>query len=67
MQRLRVFLVSVVSFLAKNLTAILIVVIFIEGYIRIESTDAIVTLYLFISNSSSLSSKSNYWTMDTHE
>ena len=46
--RLVVFLVSAVSFLAKNPTAFLIVEIFIDGYMLIASTDAIVTSSLFI-------------------
>ena len=43
-----VFLVSDVRFLAKNLTAFLIVEIYIDGYMLIASTDAIVTSSLFI-------------------
>ena len=48
-------LVSAVSFLAKHLTDFLIVGGFIEGYMLIASTDAIVTLCLFTFSSSSLS------------
>ena len=42
-----VFLVAAISFIAKNLTEFLIVEIFIEGYMLIASTDAIVTSSLF--------------------
>ena len=50
-----VFLVATVSFIAQNITAFLIVESFIEGYMLIASTDAIVTLSLFTSSSSDLS------------
>ena len=50
-----VLLVAAVSFLATNLTAFLIFEILFEGYILIESTDAIITPYLFKSNFSILS------------
>ena len=50
-----VFLVSLVSFLAKYLTAFLIVASLIYGYMLIASTDLIVTSSLFNSNSYSLS------------
>ena len=62
-----VFLVAAVSFLAKNLTAFLIVASLIEGYISIASTDDIFTPSLFNSNYSSLSFRSDAWTMETHE
>ena len=58
-----VYLVSAVSFLAKNITAFLIVESFMDGYILIASTDAIVTSSLFISNSPSLSFRLDAWTM----
>ena len=48
-----VFLVAAVVFLANNITAFLIVEIFIEGYMLIASTDYIVNLSLFNSSSSS--------------
>ena len=41
------FLFAAVSFIANNLTDFLIVEIFIEGYMLIASTDAIVTSSLF--------------------
>ena len=41
--RLMVFLVAAVSFLVKNLTAFLIVEIFIDRYILIAYTDDIAT------------------------
>ena len=61
------FLGAAVSFLAKNLTAFLIVEILIDGYMLIASTDAIVTSSLFIFSSSSLSFRSYAWTMETRE
>ena len=45
--RLMVFLVSAIRFIAKNLAAFLIVESLIEGYMLIASTDAIVTSSLF--------------------
>ena len=65
--RLIVFLVAAVIPLEKNITAFLIVASFIEGYILTSSTDAIVALYLFISNYSILSFRSDAWKMMTHE
>ena len=62
-----VFLVAAVIFLAKNLTAFLIVESFIEGYMLIASTDTIVTLSLFISSYSSLPFRSDDWTIDARE
>ena len=62
-QRLMVFLVSLVSFLAKYLTSFLIVASLLDGYMLIVSNDAIVTSYLFTSNSSSLSFRSESWTI----
>ena len=56
-----VFLVAVVSFLVKNLTAFLIVEILIEGYMLIASTETIVSSYLFTSISSSLSFRLDSW------
>ena len=61
--RLTFFLVVAVSFIAKNLTEFLIVESFIEGYMLIASTDAIVTLSLFTSSSPSLSFRSDAWTI----
>ena len=58
-----VFLVSTVSFIAKNITAFLIVESFIEGYMLIASTDTIATSSLFTSSSSSLSFRSDAWTI----
>ena len=58
-----VFLVAAVIFLAKNLTAFLIVESFIEGYMLIASTDTIATSSLFTSSSSSLSFRSDAWTI----
>ena len=49
-----VFLVYLVSFIAKYLTAFFIVASLIDGYILIASIDAIVTSSLFTSNSSIL-------------
>ena len=52
-QRLMVILVAVVSVLANNHTAFLIVAILIEGYMLIALTYAIVTsslIYFFSSN-----------------
>ena len=62
-----VFLVSAVSFLAKNITAFLVVLSLIDGYIFFASPDAIVALSLSIFNSSSLYSRSDAWTMETRE
>ena len=50
-----IFLVAAVSFLANNITALLIVDSFIIGYTIIESNDDIVTLSLSTFISSSLS------------
>ena len=50
-----VFLVSALSFLAKYLTAFLIVASLMDGYMLIASTDAIVTSSLFTSNPSVIS------------
>ena len=65
--RLMVFLVSVVSFLAKNLTAFLVVASLMDGYILIASTDAIVTSSLFTFISSSIYFSLEAWTMETRE
>ena len=62
-----VFLVSAVSFLAKNLTTFLIVASLMDGYIMIASNDAIVTLSLFIFNYSIISFRSDDWTIKTRE
>ena len=60
-----VLLVAAVSFIAKNLTTFLIVKIFSNRYILISSTEAIVTLSLFFSFSSSgISFRSDAWTME---
>ena len=61
------FLGAAVSFLAKNLTAFLIVEILIDGYMLIASTDAIVTLSIFTLISSSTSFRSDAWTMETRD
>ena len=45
-----VFLVDAISSIDKKLTNFLIVASFIEGYTLTASTDAIITLSLFISN-----------------
>ena len=66
-QRLIVFLVSLVSFLVKHLTAFLIVASFIDGYMFIASTDVIVISSLFNPSSSSLSFRSEAWTMESRE
>ena len=58
------FLVSLVSFLAKYITAFLIIAGFIDGYMLIASTDAIVTSSLFTSNSSIIYFRSEAWTME---
>ena len=62
-----VLLVSVVSFIANNITAFLIIASLIAGYTLIESTDAIFTQSLFNSNSSSLSLRLDYCMMETRE
>ena len=62
-----ILLVAAVSFLAKNLTEFLIFESLIEGYMLIESTDAIVTSSLFTSSSSSLSLRSDDWTIGARE
>ena len=64
-QGLKVFLVDAVSFLEKNITSFLIVASLMDGYMLTLSTDAIVTMYLFISNSSSLYFRSDDWTTET--
>ena len=63
--RLVVFLIAVVSFFAKYLTAFLIFESFIDGYMLITSTEDIVTLSLFIFSSSNLSFRLDAWTMET--
>ena len=62
-----VFLVAVVSFLANNFTAFLIVESLIEGYMFIVSTEDILISSLFNYSSSSLSFRSDAWTMETRE
>ena len=62
-----VFLVAMVSVLAKNLTAFLIFASLIEGYMLIESTDTIVTSSLTNFLSSTLSFRSEAWTMEKRE
>ena len=62
-----VFLVSAVSFLPKNLTDFLVVVSLIDGYMLIASTKSIFTLSLYIFSSSSLSFRSDAWTMEMRE
>ena len=66
-QMLMVLLVAAVSFLEKNITAFLIVASLTEGYILTASNDAIVTMSLFISNYTSISFRSDAWTMETCE
>ena len=61
--RVMVLLVDAVSFLANNLTYMLILESFIDGYMLIASTDAIITLSLFIFSSSSLSYRLDAWTV----
>ena len=46
-----VFLVAVVTFIEKNITAVLVFVSLIEGYILTASNDAIADPSHFISNS----------------
>ena len=53
------------NFSCKKLTSFLIVESFMEGYMLISSTDAIVTLYLFTFSSSSISFRLDAWTMET--
>ena len=62
-----VFLVAAVSFLSKNITSFFIFGSFIEGFMLISSTDAIVTLSLLIFNYSSLYFRSDAWTTETRE
>ena len=62
-----VFLVASVSFLAKSLTSFLVSEIFIEWYILIACTNAIVTFSLFNNIYSSLSFRSDAWMMETCE
>ena len=60
-------MVYLVSVLAKNLTAFLIVVSLTEGYILIASIDAIVNSSFFNTISSSVSFGSEAWTMELRE
>ena len=62
-----VFFVVVVSFLVMNLIAFLVFEIFIEGYMLIALTEAIIISSLFNFSYSSLSFSSDDWTMETHE
>ena len=62
-----VFLVAAVSVLVKNLTAFFIVESLIDRYILLASTDDIFTLSLFIFSFSSLSFRSDAWTMKKRE
>ena len=64
-KRLIVFLVSLVSFLVEYLTPFLIVASFIDGYMLIASTDAILTSSLFKPRYSSLSFRSEDWTVES--
>ena len=64
-QRLIVLLFAAVIFLAKHFTTFLTVGSLIEGYMLIVSTDAIVNSSLFNSSSSSISFRSDAWTMET--
>ena len=63
-QRLIVSLVSLVSILSKYLTAFLIVASLIKGYILIASTEAIVTYSFFNPIYSSVSLRSEAWTLE---
>ena len=65
--RLIVFLVAVVNFLEKNLTAFLIVESLIEGYMLKALTEAFVILSLFNYSSSSFPFRSDAWTMEKRE
>ena len=65
-QRLIVFLVSLVSFLAKYLTTFIIVTSFIDGYMLIACTDVIVTSSLSTPSSLILSFRSEAWKMESH-
>ena len=65
--RLMVFLVSVVSFLLKNLTAVFIFNSLINRYTLIESTDNIVTFSLSFFNFSNIPFRSEAWTMEKRE
>ena len=62
-----VLLVSVVSFLAKNLTKYFIVESWIEGYALIALTEAIVIMSPFDSSYSSPYFRLDAWTMETCE
>ena len=62
-----VFLVSAVMFLAKNLTAFLIVGSVIEGYMLIASTDSIVISSLLNSSYPSLSFRLDAWKIETRD
>ena len=62
-----VFLVAAVSFLAKNITAFLIVERFFGSYILIASTYDIFASSLFTFSSSSHSFRSDDSTMETRE
>ena len=66
-QRLIVFLVSLVSFLAKYLTAFLIIGGFIDGYMLIASTYAIITSSIFSPGSLGFSFRLEAWTMESCE
>ena len=61
------FLIAVVSVLANNLTALLIVASFMEAYMLIASTEAIVTASLTKFFSSNLSYRSEAWTIEKRE
>ena len=62
-QRVIVFLASLVRFLAKNITTFFIVASFIDGYVFIASTDAIVTYCYLNRNYSNVSFRLDAWTM----
>ena len=62
-----VFLFSVVSVLANNLTAFLIVASFMEGYMLIASTYGIVTSSLTNFLSSNISFRPEAWTIEKRE
>ena len=65
--KLIIFLVAAVDFQEEKFTAFMIVASLIDGYMLTQSTDAIVTVSLFISNGSSLYFRSDAWTMAKYQ
>ena len=55
------------EFPRENITAFFIVASLVDGYILIVSTDVIVTSYFFNTVSSSVSFRSDTWTMELRE